>query len=55
LTKEFEQRVHLRFEQALEDCSNLVKKSTERMSLQIRAKDLMIKEKTLDIENMRIT
>ena len=55
LTKDFEKRVQQRFEQALEDCSNMVQKSTERMSIQIRAKDLMIKEKTLDIENLRIS
>lgn len=54
LTKDLEKRVQSRFEQSLQDCSSFVMKSTERLSAQIRAKDLLIKEKIVDNENLRI-
>jgi len=54
LTKELESRIQSRFEQSLKDCSSFVQKSTERLSMQIRAKDLLIKEKVVDVENLRI-
>ena len=49
---ELERQITARFQQTLEDCNKFVQKSTERLSMQIRARDFQLKQKASDFERM---
>lgn len=53
LSGDMEKDIRTRLEISLEDCQKLVIKSTERLSIQMRMKDLLLKQRNTEYEKLK--